>query len=100
MNIAIIAVYTNFLDKGDRNVKDLKLDSGSRRIERAGVVLWPAIDGIYSNLLGSHVGDRDMLLFVAVFDALVQRTALAEVLRLDLAQIHAGAGKRKARRES
>ena len=38
-----------------------------------------------------------MLLGVAVFDALVEWFALAEVCRLDLADIHAGAGKRKRR---
>jgi len=95
MNIAIIAVYTDFLDESDCNVKNLKFDSGSGRIERAGIVLRPAVNCVYRNLLGSHIGNRDVFFVVAIFDALVQWTALAEVLRLDLAQIHAAAGNRE-----
>jgi len=94
MNIAIFTVDADFLYKGDRNVKNLKLYSGSRRIERAGFVLRPAINRIYRSLFRSHVGNGDVFLVVAVFDALIERIALAEVCRFDLAEIHAGAGKR------
>src|SRR5262249_58264159 len=84
MNIAIIAVYTDFLDESDCNVKNLKFDTGSWRIKRAGIVLRPAVDTIYRNLFGSNIWNRNVLLVVAVFDALVQRAALAVGLRLTL----------------
>ena len=94
MNVAIVAVDADFLHKDIRNVEHLKFDSCSRRIERARVVFRPAINRVYRSLLGSHVGNRDVLLVVAVFDALIQGSALAEVYRFDLAEIRARAGQR------
>src|SRR4029077_643479 len=72
MNIAIVAVEADLLYKRYRNVKNLEFDSSSRRIERLRIIFGPAVNRIYRNLLGSHVGNRDMFLFMAVLNILVE----------------------------
>ena len=86
--VAVHAVNAHFLQKCHSNMEDLEFVPGSGRVERTGVDLGPGVNGVNRSLDGDSDGNGDMFLGVPVISKVwLQRRALVDILRLQLADI-------------
>ena len=80
MHVAVSGVYAGLLQKGGRNVKDLKFATGSWGVGRDEGILRPTQDRVDSNFLRGYIGDRSVLSDVAkISDVRLDGQTLAQV---------------------
>ena len=80
MNVAVIPHDVGALQIGLSNVEELQFAYCSWLIRWQVLVLWPAEDGIYADLLGSDVRQWNVLFGVAIIGAIGRRgRAMADV---------------------